>query len=223
MRRYSPLPRINPSSPTQSREASPSFDNGQDRPPYSDSQDSLDANHYRHPKQRYEDGTDEEGSPPYPARTAYKESPQASPEREYPKAQREPERAYARNQRSPPPDSYRKEENSYRKDEHSTRKDENSYRKGDDSYRKGENSDPYARDRNSDPETVPPLDRSPQHSREVSPTRRGGPQRGPANGYEQRDAAYTTNTNEDSGVAGMTPEDQYKNRDKENFYDSLNR
>ncbi|XP_076440651.1 uncharacterized protein LOC143280051 isoform X2 [Babylonia areolata] len=61
------------------------------------------------------------------------------------------------------------------------------------------------------------------------PLDRGDPRRGddprrthrPASGYEH-DAAYTNNTNEDSGVAGFSPEDQYKNRDKENYYDAAN-
>ncbi|KAK7099913.1 hypothetical protein V1264_022946 [Littorina saxatilis] len=64
---------------------------------------------------------------------------------------------------------------------------------------------------------------SPRHSPDTSPVRKGAASlayRG-ANGY-QRDAAYTNDTNEDFGVAGLTPEDQYKNRDKENFYDALN-
>ncbi|KAK7490477.1 hypothetical protein BaRGS_00018263 [Batillaria attramentaria] len=211
MRRYSPLPRINPTSPSHSREASPDMnDNGLDRQPFSESQDSLDArNNFNRSKQKYEDGTDDEAYSPSHARAAYKESPQASP-------RREPERAYAQNQRTPP-DPYRKDAHTYRKDTHTYREDNRT-------YRKDEKSDPYHKDRDSDPQTVHPLDHSPQHSREASPIRRGAPgvsHRG-ANGYEQRDAAYTTNTNEDSGVAGMTPEDQYKNRDKENFYDSLN-
>ncbi|XP_076440654.1 spermatogenesis-associated protein 1-like isoform X4 [Babylonia areolata] len=75
------------------------------------------------------------------------------------------------------------------------------------SYRNGYRSD---RDRNGYPD-------------------RGDPRRGddprrthrPASGYEH-DAAYTNNTNEDSGVAGFSPEDQYKNRDKENYYDAAN-
>ena len=72
-----------------------------------------------------------------------------------------------------------------------------------------------------------PVDRSSPRFRDPSPARKGaGGHHGyygrPANGYE-REAAYTNNTNEDSGVAGLSPEDQYKHRDKENYYDALNR
>lgn len=84
--------------------------------------------------------------------------------------------------------------------------------------------DTYRRRENSDSETVSPhspAERQPPRSTVHSPVRKGQAGSVHKGGNHERDAAYTTNTNEDSGVAGLTPEDQYKNRDKENFYLAL--
>ncbi|KAL8584612.1 hypothetical protein ACOMHN_002341 [Nucella lapillus] len=74
---------------------------------------------------------------------------------------------------------------------------------------------------NSTDPTPPPLDHG-SSPRSPSPHRKGAGSksyRANGGGYE-REAAYTNNTNEDSGVAGMSPDNQYKHRD--NYFRAAN-
>ncbi|KAL8625719.1 hypothetical protein ACOMHN_043994 [Nucella lapillus] len=176
---YSPLPRINPTTPTQSREGSPSASfflySHDGQPPLSGPEDFADTN---------------PNPNPYQSHTKY-------PHREEGNKRRE-ERY--------PPDPYR----SYKENPQTLQAEGRARQVASDG--RAENSD-YV---------PPPLDpSSPRQSPERSRARKGhgaGTYRA-ANGYDC-DAAYTNHTNEDSGVAGLTPEDQYKNRDKENYYDA---
>ena len=247
MRHYSPLPRINPSSPSlqshgeggsptatfltdsyrhhRQQQQQPYADSRrqqqQQNPPYPDPRDSPDTNHHGYPSRskpkeqgRERDGVqeeeegkgeeeeeqegvlaagEEEEGYPPHSHRSYKET---APQTSPRREAEERGRGRDAQSRPPPPASP--------PDAHRAR---------------GENSEP--------PDRVPPppLDRgSPRHSPEPSPVRKAAAAQAykGANGYE-RDAAYTNNTNEDSGFAGLTPEDQYKNRDKENYYDGLNR
>lgn len=227
VRHYSPLPRINPSSPSsQSREGSftallansyghprqqrPYPDSFRQQPGYPDShrqqtvpdpQDSPDANHRGHPSRskplKERDGEGGGGE---------EEGEEEDEEEGYPSPSH-------RSYKETPQTSPRREA------EDGERGAQSRHHPAPDNYQD------RAEDSRNPDRVPPPLDReSPRHSPETSPVRKGAAAqayRG-ANGYE-RDAAYTNNTNEDSGFAGLTPEDQYKNRDKEIFYDSLNR
>ena len=243
VRHYSPLPRINPSSPSHSREGSPTAFPADSYGHHRQQQQPNPASFRQHPS--YPDSQSQRQQPQPssdPHRQQAVPDPRDSPNANhngYPSRSKSRERDREGGGREEEGEEEEEEEGGYPSRSHRSYKEkipQTSPRRGREAHgvtqgrhRPGPDDDDYeGREedlRNADRVPPPPLDReSPEHSPEQSPVRKGAAAqayRG-ANGYE-RDAAYTNNTNEDSGFAGLTPEDQYKNRDKENFYDGLNR
>lgn len=213
-RRYTPIPKLDPSSPTGSRDPSPERTERDQQ--YRSNSRSPDRNYGKYGDRKRENSYDKKNS------DRYEDPNRRNNERDDPHDQRDNRYNYDNRYENQEdhyndPDSGLDSRRARDRFDHDRESPDHRRNHGE-TYRRV--SPDHESSVNSYP-VLPPINDTPPRSAERGPGKQG---ENKDRSSDPRSATYTTNTNTDSGIAdsGVSPEDQY-NRGRDNYEDEMAR